>query len=103
MQQNDPGIDLATVRHVAALARLSLDESEVRDVAQKFARTLEHFRALAALDVEGVEPMTGAAPLADVTRADEPRPSPGADRLLAAAPERVEDFFSVPKTVGGEE
>ncbi len=103
MHDQEQGTDLDTVRRVAALARLALDEHEVRDAAAKFARTLEHFQVLARLDVSAVEPMTGADPLADVTRADVPRPSPGADRLLACAPERDGDFYSVPKTVGGEE
>lgn len=95
--------DLETVRRVAALSRLALDEHELAGMAKTFARTLEHFQVLARLDVEGVEPTTGAALLADVTRADEPRPSLAPELLLANAPERVDDFYSVPKTVGGEE
>jgi aspartyl-tRNA(Asn)/glutamyl-tRNA(Gln) amidotransferase subunit C len=98
-----PADDLATVRSIAALARLSLGDGEARVLAGQFARTLEHFQALARLDVTGVEPTTGAAGLADVTRPDEPRPFADTEALLARAPERDGDFYAVPKTVGGDE
>ena len=96
-------VDLETVRQVASLARLALSEAEARALAGQFARTLEHFQVLERLDVEGVEAECGAVGLSDVTRADVARPSLPVESLLANAPERVDDFYSVPKTVGGEE
>lgn len=91
-----------TVRQVAELARLSLDAAEARALADQFARILEQFRVLERLDVTNVEPTTGAAQLVDVARADVPRPCLTPDAALAGAPARVDDFYSVPKTVGGD-
>ena len=91
--------DTELVRKTARLALLEIDEAEARALGADFARILEHFRALAQLDVDGVEPTSGAADLADVLRADEPRPSPPAERLLANAPLREDGFFAVPKTI----
>lgn len=93
----DPEIE--RVRKAAALARLEITDDEVRTLGPQFARILEHFRALAALDVEGVEPTTGATSLTDVLRPDVPRPSPGTERMLAGAPEGEDGFFRVPKTI----
>lgn len=103
MTKTDPDTtSISTVRQVAELSRLSLDAGEARALADQFARILEQFRVLERLDVTGVEPTTGAAQLADVTRADVSRESLTADAALAGAPERADDFYSVPKTVGGD-
>lgn len=94
---SDSGIEV--VRAAARLARLELDEEEAGRLGPQFARILDHFRALASLDVEGVEPSSGARELSDLLRPDEPRASRGVERLLAGAPLREERFFAVPKTI----
>jgi len=88
------------VRRTAELARLSITDEEAARLAPPFARILAHFHALAEVDLEDVEPTTGAFGLRDVLRKDERRPSLTQDEVLANAPERIEDFYSVPKTVG---
>lgn len=98
--------DLTTVRHVAALARLSLDEREANAHAAQFRRVLEQFEVLTRLDVSGVEPSAGVAALADASdrlRDDTPRPSTSRERLLELAPQPIDEFYGVPKTVGGDE
>jgi aspartyl-tRNA(Asn)/glutamyl-tRNA(Gln) amidotransferase subunit C len=104
--------DLDTVYKVAQLARLDIQEAEPRSLAAQFARTLEHFKVLSGLDVEGVEPMTagtagttgtGGSQRSDVQRDDVPVPPLPLEKILANAPARVDGFYSVPKTVGGEE
>jgi aspartyl-tRNA(Asn)/glutamyl-tRNA(Gln) amidotransferase subunit C len=98
-----PESDLETVYKVAQLARLDIHETEARSLAAQFARTLEHFRVLAGLDVDGVEPMTGGSQKTDVQRDDVPVPPLPIEKILFNAPARVDGFYSVPKTVGGEE
>lgn len=92
-----------TVHTMAELARLDISAREAEALGAQFARILEQFQVLARLDVEGVEPMTGAGQLSDVQREDEPRPSSDKDAILANAPQRSGDFYAVPKTVGGQE
>jgi aspartyl-tRNA(Asn)/glutamyl-tRNA(Gln) amidotransferase subunit C len=91
------------VRRIASLARLEVREDEAQALATQFERILGQFQVLAALDVSGVE--EGASPIrpAEQRRADLPRPSLPVEQALANAPARVEDFYRVPKTVGGEE
>lgn len=91
------------VRQIAALARLDLSPAEVIAFEQQFERTLAHFKVLEGLSVEGVEPMLGGSNGASVLRDDTPTPSLAPDRILANAPARVDDFYRVPKTVGGDE
>lgn len=95
--------DETIVRTVAALARLDIDAHETKALARQFASTLAQFQGLARLDVTGVEPMIGAGGSANVLRDDTPIPAFEPDRMLANAPARVEDFYRVPKTVGGDE
>lgn len=93
---------IRTVRRVAALARLSITDDEAATLGAQFADILEHFRVLAELDVEGLEPMTGAEDgLRDVVREDRPGPPFPVELLLREAPEREGDFYVVPKTITG--
>ena len=89
--------------HIARLARLALDPAHSREVGAQFARILEAFKALSTLDVEGVEPMTRPTDFTDVLRDDREHQSLSVDDALANAPARIDDFFSVPKTIGGEQ
>jgi aspartyl-tRNA(Asn)/glutamyl-tRNA(Gln) amidotransferase subunit C len=56
-------------------------------------------QALAALDVEGIEPTTHAVPLDCPLRADELGAQLGVDEALADAPRRHDDLFEVPKII----
>jgi aspartyl-tRNA(Asn)/glutamyl-tRNA(Gln) amidotransferase subunit C len=93
----------ALVDRIAALARLDVRPDEAAALGRQFANTLKQFEGLARLDVAGVEPLVSLSGADNVLRADEPEPSLSAERMLANAPERVDDFYRVPKTVGGEE
>jgi aspartyl-tRNA(Asn)/glutamyl-tRNA(Gln) amidotransferase subunit C len=90
------------VERTARLARLDIPPDDVALHARHFARILAAFESLAAVDCTGVEPMTGPTDQVDVLRADVERASLPVERALSNAPERVDDFYSVPKTVGGE-
>lgn len=87
------------VRATAELARLEITDEEAERLAPQFARILEAFRELASLDVEGVSGVARMGGDDAVVRPDEPRPSLPVDAVLDAAPERIDDFFGVPKTV----
>jgi aspartyl-tRNA(Asn)/glutamyl-tRNA(Gln) amidotransferase subunit C len=92
----------AAVQRIAALARLRIGDHARAELAGQFERILDAFRGLAEVDVEGVEPLSSPFELAEVLREDRVRPSLSPDEALAAAPRREGDFYSVPKTVGGE-
>jgi aspartyl-tRNA(Asn)/glutamyl-tRNA(Gln) amidotransferase subunit C len=98
--------DIDTVRKMATLARLAIGDAEAAAIGAQFAHILEHFEVLAKLPIEGIEPTPpGTSPpaLANVLRDDVPQPSLAPDAVLADAPQRIDDFYGVPKTVGGEE
>jgi len=95
-------IDTATVRKVADLARLRLEESEIEAYRDQLAGILAHVQHIEALDVEGVEPMAHPLDLTDRLAADEPGPvMPTAD-LLRNAPAVRDRFLDVPRVLGGD-
>ena len=90
-------IDAEQVRKVAKLARLQLTDREVEEFTEQLGAILGYVEKMNELDTEQVEPLAHCLPISNVFRADEIRPSLGADRALANAPERDESFFKVPK------
>ena len=84
------------VVHVARLARLALDETELQKMASELSAVLDHVERIRELDLADVEPTSHAVDVAGVMRADEPQPSLPRDVILAAAPEPVDGGFGVP-------
>ncbi len=84
------------VRWVARLARLELSEAEVEKYNAQLNDILNYVDQLRQLDTEEVEPLAHPYPLRNVFRPDEPRPSLPVDVALANAPQRINDYFSVP-------
>jgi aspartyl-tRNA(Asn)/glutamyl-tRNA(Gln) amidotransferase subunit C len=90
-------IDDATVRHVARLARLHLDEDEERRMRVELSGILEHIDRIQALALGDVPPTTHVVEQENVLRDDEPRPRLPAEEALREAAEVVEGRFAVPK------
>jgi aspartyl-tRNA(Asn)/glutamyl-tRNA(Gln) amidotransferase subunit C len=92
-------IDAATVRKVARLASLRLGEGEAELLAAELSGILTWIEQLNEVDVEGVEPLTGAAQMALKMREDVVTDGGIRERILANAPDRAGDFFAVPKVM----
>ena len=84
------------VRRVARLSRLKLNDAEVSRLATELSQVLHYVDQLNELDVANVEPMAHAIELANVFRADEPRPSLPREAALANAPKSDGKYFLVP-------
>ncbi len=92
-------ISKSEVEEIALLARLRLGEAEIERLRGELSAILGYAEKLQALDTEGVEPMTHAVPLDCPMRHDTVQRSFDADTALADAPQRVEDFFAVPRII----
>jgi aspartyl-tRNA(Asn)/glutamyl-tRNA(Gln) amidotransferase subunit C len=92
-------LDPATVRRIAKLARIRLEEQEVAQLQAELNGILGWIEQLNEVDVEGVEPLTGVAQMTLRMREDVVTDGGIADRVLANAPERKGAFFTVPKVV----
>jgi aspartyl-tRNA(Asn)/glutamyl-tRNA(Gln) amidotransferase subunit C len=92
----------AAVERALRLARLAATPLEGQRFAAEFERVLASFSELARIDVSGVEPLATPSARCDVLREDVLRPSLEREQLLANAPQPLDGFFGVPKTIGGE-
>ena len=84
-------VDPEAVRHVAALARVDLDEAAVDAFAEQFADILAYFETLDDVPAVDAEP-----DLVNVLRADEVREGLSQDEALANAPETEDGYFKGP-------
>jgi aspartyl-tRNA(Asn)/glutamyl-tRNA(Gln) amidotransferase subunit C len=87
------------VRHVAALARLALDDAEIVALTSQLAAILDYAAEVGRVAAADVEPMTHPLGLADVLRPDAPGACLGPAEVLAAAPDPTEGRFGVPRIV----
>jgi aspartyl-tRNA(Asn)/glutamyl-tRNA(Gln) amidotransferase subunit C len=89
-------IDREQVLHVARLARLRVDDSEVERFSAELSQILDHIEKIGELDLEGVEPTDHVVELENVLRPDEPRESWPREQVLDLAPDSSDDAFRVP-------
>ena len=92
-------LDPATVRRVAKLARIRVDEAALGQLAQELGGILGWIEQLNEVDVAGVEPLTGAATMALRLREDVVTDGNLQDAVLSNASDRVGFFYTVPKVV----
>lgn len=92
-------VDKDTVRRIARLARLKLEEDRVEPMMQELNGILNWVEQLKEVDVEGVEPMTSVVAQRLKMREDVVTEPDNAAALMVNAPGGEDHFFVVPKVV----
>ena len=92
-------VDADTVRKVAKLARIAVEDHEVEPLAKELSGMIDWVEQLQEVDVTGIEPMTSAVPMRLKRRDDVVTDGERRDDILANAPDAREGFFAVPKVV----
>lgn len=87
------------IHYVADLARIALTPEEEQRLGEQLGNIIGYVEQLRKVDVTGVEPMSHAFPLTNVTRPDERRPGLTQEDALRNAPLRANGLFIVPKIV----
>lgn len=89
-------ISIDEVRHVARLARLELDETEMLSLQSELNALLVHFSDIRSLDVSSFEPIAHASALWNVWAEDEPGATLPREAALRNAPMSKAGLFVVP-------
>ena len=89
------------VKKVAQLARLRLDNNQVKHHAEQIEKILEYINQLQKIDTIDVPCTTRAIEVINVLRTDVNDKFEDRDELLNLAPSRENDFFKVPKIIKG--
>jgi aspartyl-tRNA(Asn)/glutamyl-tRNA(Gln) amidotransferase subunit C len=92
-------VDKDTVRSIARLARLAVDEDQVAAMETELNALLSWVEQLQEVDVESVPPMTSVVEQRLKMREDVVNDGGYADDLLKNAPQVEDHFFVVPKVV----
>ena len=97
-------VDEKTVRRIAHLARIQLEEAQVAPMMGELNNILGWIEQLSAVDTAGVEPMASAVAQslrwrADVVDADANIAGGRQSDVLANAPEAQLGFYAVPKVI----
>jgi aspartyl-tRNA(Asn)/glutamyl-tRNA(Gln) amidotransferase subunit C len=92
-------VDSNTVRRIARLARIALEDSEAAEMETELNALLSWVQQLSEVNVDGVPPMTSVIAQKLKLRADVVTDGGRAADVLRNAPLSEEGFFVVPKVV----
>ncbi len=92
-------LDPATVRRIARLARIHVADEQVAALQGELNGILGWIEQLNEVDIDGIEPLTGAAQMALRMRDDVVTDGGQREAVLANAPDRAGAFYAVPKVV----
>ncbi len=92
-------IDADTVRKIAFLARIRVDEDRLDPMARELDGILGWIEQLGEVDTDGVEPMTSVADLTLPRREDVVTDGNDPAKVVSNAPDPVDNFYTVPKVV----
>lgn len=98
-----PEITRDEVAHLANLSRIDLSDAELDAIAPQLSVILDSVASIREVAGDDVPPTSHPMPLTNVFRDDVVRPSLGADKVLAGAPDAEQQRFSVPRILGDEQ
>lgn len=96
-------LTIADVEHVAALARLGLNDEEKARMRDQLSSILGHIEALSELDTAAIPPTAQVVSLTNVLRDDAVQASLPREAVLRNAPRATDGFFEVDAVLGGAE
>lgn len=92
-------VDSDTVRHIAHLSRIRLEEERIEPMREELNVILAFIEQLSEVDTSSVEPMTSVVQTKMRLRKDVVSDGNKADDIMANAPLSDDGFFMVPKVV----
>ena len=92
-------IDLKTIKHIAKLSRISLEDEKAKKLTTDLSSIFEFIEKLNELNTKDVEPLTSIAETTLKFRKDEVKSENIREKILKNSPSDNEDFFVVPKVI----
>jgi len=87
------------VEHIAKLAKLKFDESEIDGFTSQLNQILEYVDKLNELDTDNVKPLSHPVEGQNVFREDELKDSISTEDALKNSASKTEEYFKVPKVI----
>jgi aspartyl-tRNA(Asn)/glutamyl-tRNA(Gln) amidotransferase subunit C len=92
-------IDKDKIKHTAKLARISLDEKKIEDLAKDLSNIFKFIEKLNKANTENVKPLSSILDHSLRSREDKVNDGNIRDQILENAPNKNDDFFIVPKVI----
>lgn len=92
-------INKNTVKYVARLSRIKLEDKRIDDFTSQIDKILTYIEKLNQLDTKDTPPTSHVLELKNVFRNDEKKPSLKKDAVLDNAPAKENGHFKVPKII----
>jgi aspartyl-tRNA(Asn)/glutamyl-tRNA(Gln) amidotransferase subunit C len=98
-KNNEQVITPEDIEHIAHLSRLELRGGDREVFAKQLNNILGYVNTLQKLETEGIDPTFHPAPLSNVMRKDEVKPSLSREDALKNAPQKEDHFFRMPPVI----
>ena len=92
-------IDLKTIKHIAKLSRISVDDEKAKKLAGDLNSIFDFIEKLNELKTDQIKPLTSIAETSLKLRNDEIKSQNMREEIIKNSPEKNEDYFVVPKVV----
>jgi aspartyl-tRNA(Asn)/glutamyl-tRNA(Gln) amidotransferase subunit C len=102
MASSPASITVDDVRHLAALARIELDDAHLARLAGQLEVILQAVATVSEVAAADVPPTSHPLPLTNVARPDVVRPGLTAEEALDQAPRKEDGRFRVPRILDEE-
>lgn len=92
-------LDINTIERISFLSRLKITEEQKETLRYDLSSIIAFVEQLQSVDTTGVQPMTSVVEAFAPQREDIVTDGNYPDKVLVNAPDRVQNFYAVPKVV----
>ena len=92
-------IDLKTIKHIAKLSRISVDDEKAKKLAGDLNSIFDFIEKLNELKTDQIKPLTSIPETSLKLRNDEIKSQNMREEIIKNSPEKNEDYFVVPKVI----
>ena len=93
-------IDKKTTLKIAKLTRLKIEDDEISELSSQLSSILDWVEQLNEVNTDNIEPLSNVSISELPLRKDKETNENKSDDILSNAPEKLENYFVVPKVVG---
>ena len=92
-------LDLKTIKHIAKLSRISVDDEKAKKLAGDLNSIFDFIEKLNELKTDQIKPLTSNAETSLKLRNDEIKSQNMREEIIKNSPKKNEDYFVVPKVI----
>ena len=92
-------IDKKTTLKIAKLTRIKLIDNEIKELSEQLSSILDWVEQLNEVNTDNVEPLNNISKSQLPLRKDQENSKDNSQEILSNAPEKLENYFVVPKVV----